>query len=64
MKVSDIKQMNLEDLKTKIENEQTDLLKLKMSQKVSVLEDPLAIRHTRRNIARMKTILNQKLAEQ
>ncbi|MDD3458007.1 MAG: 50S ribosomal protein L29 [Weeksellaceae bacterium] len=64
MKISDIKALSLEDLKGKLEEAQADYQKLKMSHKVSHLEDPLAIRKSRRDIARLLTVLNQKLTQQ
>lgn len=64
MKISDIKELSLEDLKGQIEAAQADYQKLKMSHKVSHLEDPLAIRKSRKHVARLLTVLNQKTAQQ
>lgn len=64
MKISDIRELSLEDLKGKLEEEQANYQKLKMSHKVSHLENPLAIRKSRKEIARLLTVLNQKLAQQ
>ena len=64
MKVSDIRELSLEDLKGSLEDAKVAYVKLKISHKVSLLEDPLAIRKSRKNIARMETVLNQKLAQQ
>lgn len=64
MKISDIRELSLEDLKGKLEEEQANYQKLKMSHKVSHLEDPLAIRKSRRTVARLLTVLNQKLTQQ
>ena len=64
MKVSDIKELSIEDIQAKIEEEKANYAKLKVSHKVSQLENPLSIRDTRKNIARLSTVLNQKLAQQ
>jgi len=64
MKVSDIKDLSIEDIKAKIAEEKASLAKLKVSHKVSQLENPLSIRKSRKNIARLLTVLNQKLAQQ
>lgn len=64
MKVSDIRELSLEDLKGKLEEEQANYQKLKMSHKVSNLEDPLVIRKSRKTVARLLTVLNQKLTQQ
>lgn len=64
MKVADIRELSIEDLKAKIEEEKASYAKLIVSHKVSLLEDPLTIRKSRKNIARLLTVLNQKLAQQ
>jgi large subunit ribosomal protein L29 len=64
MKVSDIKELSIEDIQAKIAEEKANYAKLKVSHKVSQLENPLSIRDTRKNIARLSTVLNQKLAQQ
>jgi len=64
MKVSDIKELSIEDIKAKIADEKANYAKLKVSHKVSQLESPLSIRASRKFIARLSTVLNQKLAQQ
>lgn len=64
MKVSDIKELSIEDIKAKIAEEKANYAKLKVSHKVSQLESPLSIRASRKFIARLSTVLNQKLAQQ
>ncbi|MET3731196.1 50S ribosomal protein L29 [Moheibacter stercoris] len=63
MKVTDIKDLSIEDIKAKIAEEKASLAKLKVSHKVSQLESPLSIRESRKFIARLSTVLNQKLAQ-
>ncbi len=51
------KDLSVEDLQEKIANESLKLQQLKMNHSVSVLENPMQIRHTRKEIAKMKTEL-------
>lgn len=64
MKISDIRELSLEDLKGRLADEQANYRKLKMGHKVSQLESPITIRNSRKDIAKMMTVLNQKLAQQ
>jgi|26BtaG_2_1085354.scaffolds.fasta_scaffold00202_7 large subunit ribosomal protein L29 len=64
MKVADIRDLSVEDLKATLAEAKTNYTKLKISHKVSLLEDPLSIRKSRKHIARLETVLNQKLAQQ
>ena len=60
MKTAEIKEMSIAEIKEKLELETTQLQQLKLSHVVSPLENPMKIRHTRKNIARLLTILRQK----
>ena len=60
MKIADIREMSIEDLKANIAEAKADYAKLKINHKVSLLEDPLKIRKSRKHIARLETVLNQK----
>jgi len=60
MKTSEIKEMSTKELIERLEGEQNYLTKLKLNHAVSPLENPLKIRDTRKNIARMLTELNQR----
>ncbi len=64
MKLIDIRELSIDDLQAKIAEEKENYAKLKVSHKVSVIENPLSIRKSRKNIARMLTVLNEKLAQQ
>jgi large subunit ribosomal protein L29 len=55
MKQSEIINLNINDLETKIIELKKKLFDLKMSSHVSELENPVQIRNTRRIIARLKT---------
>ena len=60
MKTSEIKEMTTKELIERLEGEKSYLTKLKLNHAVSPLENPLKIRDTRKNIARMLTELNQR----
>lgn len=64
MKIVDIKELTIDDIKAKIAEEKLALDKLKVNHKVSQLESPMAIRKSRKFIARLSTVLNQKLVQQ
>lgn len=57
----DIKQLSNEDLREKIAADQELLTKLRFNHAVSPLDNPLLIRNTRREIARLTTELNMRL---
>ncbi|OKZ16105.1 MAG: 50S ribosomal protein L29 [Butyricimonas synergistica] len=52
--------LNFETKKEKIETEKAALTKMKMNHAVSPLENPMLIRTTRRNIARLMTELRKR----
>ncbi len=60
MKQSEIKDLSTKDLADKIAESKLALLKLKMGHKVSPIENPLAIRHSRRTVARLATELRKR----
>ena len=60
MKQSEICDLTTEEIKEKIETEKSALTKLKMNHAVSPLENPMLIRSTRRNIARLMTELRKR----
>ena len=60
MKTSEIKDLTTEEIKEKIETEKAAKTKMKMNHAVSPLENPMLIRTTRRNIARLMTELRKR----
>ena len=60
MKSAEIKDMATQDLVERIEAEKARLNKLKVQHAVSPVENTSEIRKSRRDIARMLTILRQK----
>jgi len=64
MKAKEIREMTIKEIQERIDAEKNMLLKLKLNHAITPLDNPMKIRETRRNIARLKTILNEKLREQ
>lgn len=63
MKTSEIKELTVKEIEERIENEKNLIFRQKMNHAVSPLDNPMKIKETRRNIARLETILRQKLNE-
>ena len=63
MKSAEIKDMSVQDLQERIAAEKAKLAQLKVQHAVSPVEDPSIIKKSRRDIARMLTILRQKTAK-
>jgi large subunit ribosomal protein L29 len=55
-----IKDLNVQDLQAKIQEDQLRLKKLEFAHAISPLENPMNIRALRRDIARIKTELKKK----
>ena len=64
MKVSEVREMSIADLRDRIEVEKNNLDTMKLNHAISPLEDTSKIRKTRQDIARMITILAQKEKQQ
>ena len=60
MKTGEIKEMSVQDLQERIAAEKARLATMKVQHAVSPVEDPSQIKKTRRDIARMLTVLRQK----
>ena len=60
MKSAEIKDLSVKDLQERIEAEKAQLSKLKVQHAVSPVENPSIIKKSRRDIARIMTILRQK----
>ena len=60
MKSAEIKEMSVQDLKERIAAEKARLASMKVQHAVSPVENPSNMKKTRRDIARMLTILHQK----
>jgi large subunit ribosomal protein L29 len=60
MKASDIRDLNEAEIEQRIAEEQRDVTDLRFQRQVAGLENPIVLRQKRREIARLKTILNEK----
>lgn len=64
MKIAEIRELTDKEILERIELEKTNLLKLRLNHSISPLDNPMKIKETRRNIARLKTVLNQRKLSQ
>ena len=64
MKSSEIRELTDKEILERIELEKTNLLKLRLNHSISPLDNPMKIKETRRNIARLQTVLNQRKLSQ
>ncbi|MGM0589800.1 MAG: 50S ribosomal protein L29 [Bacteroidota bacterium] len=63
MKAEEMRDLSETELRARIEDETENLQKLKFDRAIAgQLENPALIQHTRREIARLKTVLNEKLS--
>ncbi len=60
MKISELRAMNAEDLKTKEKNLKKELYELNHLRKVGRVDKPSRFKSIRREIARILTILNER----
>jgi large subunit ribosomal protein L29 len=58
--IKSLREMNVVDLKSKIEEDELRVKKLKFAHAVSPLENPMSIRGVRKDLARLKTELKKK----
>jgi len=63
MKNNDLKDLTVEELKEKLLSENESLRKMKFAHQVSAIENPIRIKATRRQIARINTLLHQKATQ-
>ncbi|MBN2347912.1 MAG: 50S ribosomal protein L29 [Bacteroidales bacterium] len=61
MKSSEVRELSVKEIEERIDNEKNLLLRQKLNHAISPLDNPLKIKDTRKNIARLKTILREKL---
>ncbi len=60
MKVAEIKELTMDELVKKIRIAKQDLADLNFKHSLNQLENPMMIRHLRKEIARMQTIVTEK----
>ncbi len=60
MKTAELRKMKREELIKRVEELKTELLRLRFRNRIEKLKNPNVIRQTRRDIARILTILREK----
>jgi len=60
MKPSKVREMGTEELQAKERELQEQLFRLRVQQSIGQLENAIKLRETRRDIARVKTVLKEK----
>lgn len=60
MKTSEIKELTTKEVVEKIQVEKENLVRLRLNHAVSPLDNPMKIKVSKKNIARLKTILHQR----
>ena len=60
MKNSEIKELTTQEIVEKLDAERTALTRFRLNHAISPLENPLQIKETRRNIAKLMTELRQR----
>ena len=64
MKNADIRALSVEEIKNQIKTEQTSGQSLRFAHAISPLENPIRLKHSRKNVARLKTELTRRENEQ
>ena len=59
MKVSEIRELTNEELKTKLKDLKAELFNLRFQLAINQLENPMRIKAVKKDIARVQTILRQ-----
>lgn len=60
MKTSEIIELTSKEIVERLQTEQENLVRLRLNHSVSPLDNPMKIRESRRNIARLQTILRSR----
>lgn len=64
MKAKDIRELTDQEIRARIVEDEEMLLKMRFNHAISEIENPAKIRETKRIIARLKTVLSERLAAQ
>jgi len=60
MKASEIRDLSIEELRKRLADEEENLGNLRFQLATSQLESPIKVRTVRRDIARLRTLINEK----
>lgn len=64
MKAKEIRELTTEEINARLKDEKDQLLRIQLNHAVSSVENPEKIRDARKTVARLKTILTQRQAEE
>ena len=59
MKTTEVREMNLEEMQRKVDDLKEELFNLRFQHEIGQLENPNRMKQTRRDIARVKTIIRE-----
>ncbi len=60
MKTSEIKELTVKEIVEKLQVEKENLVRLKLNHAVSPLDNPMKIQVSKKNIARLRTVLRER----
>jgi large subunit ribosomal protein L29 len=60
MKTKEIRELSIKEMAERVDAEKNTLVRLRLNHAISPLDNPMKIRHTRRNIAKLMTELGQR----
>jgi large subunit ribosomal protein L29 len=60
MKMSEILELSSQELLERLDNEKSMLVRMRLNHAISPLDNPMKIRYTRKNIARIETELRKR----
>ena len=63
MKISELRKLSTEELNTKISESKRELLDLRLKNATGALDKPSKINELKKEVARMKTIINERRLE-
>jgi large subunit ribosomal protein L29 len=64
MKTSEIKELTVKEIVERLQVEKENLVRLKMNHAVSPLDNPMKIQVSKKNIARLQTVLRERELKQ
>lgn len=64
MKAFEMRDLSAEELEARVAEESENLMTMRLQLKGRTLDNPLHYRQARRELARMRTVLNEKLREE
>jgi large subunit ribosomal protein L29 len=60
MKTSEIRDLTTDVIQKRLNDAREELMRMRFQQATGELTDPTRLRHTRRNVARLLTVLNER----